>query len=134
MKKLLAILLSVLVMGLLAMFVRGGCEAPAANAPYDITLAAIQSLEAGDINETCSYFTGSSYNQMREGLQTFFIYNDIKVSDVVVDVLEETDSIARVYIEYDLQFASMGYTDTQRITKTVRCIKSNGQWYLSTTL
>lgn len=135
MKNFLLVIMTMAVVGLLVMFLRGGCVPTVHNTPHDITRAAIESLEEHNVDKTCSYFSGAAYNQMREGLYSFFTYDTITVDNLVVDVLEETNTMAKVYTEYDLRYSFLDYSDTERITKTVRCVKEvDGKWYLSTTL
>lgn len=135
MKNFIILILTGAVIFLLVVFFRAGCQAPLENTPHDVAWGAIQSLEGHDINETCSYFTGTAYNQMRSGLESFYLYDDIRVSDVVIDVRSETGSIASVYIEYDISWAFMGYSDSEHIRRYIQCVKlQDERWYINTTI
>ena len=131
MRRLVFALVLISVVGLGTVLVRSGCETPVPNTPQGILTAAIESLAVQDADLTSSYFTGVAYNQMRSGLDDFFVYENIEVDNITVDLLEQSPTIAMVYIEYDLTFSAMGYSDTVKINRIVRCIKeSDGQWYV----
>ena len=135
MKRALALLAALVIVGVLIVGFRGSCDSIDTSNPESVARAAIMALESYDIDKVCSYFTGSAYGQMAEGLDEFYgVNSNIKISNASAAAIERTGSIAKLHISYDLFREVYGHSDTIHVAKTVQAISQNGVWYLNSAI
>jgi hypothetical protein len=100
--------------------------------PESVAKAAALSLKSGDVDKVCGYFTGAAYDQMKAGLPVFFAqWSKIDVQNVNASLVSQGDTIAVVYLSYDLKVEAYGNPNTQHIAKKVQLIKIKDVWYLN---
>ncbi len=132
MKRALSLLAALVIVAVLVVGFRGGCDTTDIHNPESVARAAILSLESYDIDQVCQYFTGSAYGQMAEGLDDFYSLNsNIRINNATAAAIEKTATIATLYISYDLSREIYGHSDTIHVAKKVQAVSQNGVWYLS---
>ncbi|HUW08796.1 MAG TPA: hypothetical protein VM537_03660 [Anaerolineae bacterium] len=135
MKKILSLLAALVIVGVLVVGFRGSCDSTDTHNPESVARAAIMALESYDIDEVCSYFTGSAYGQMAEGLDEFYSLNsNIKITNATAAAIDRTVHMATLYISYDLSREIYGHADTIHVSKNIQAISQNGVWYLNSSI
>lgn len=128
----IALFIALFVCLLVLAYSHGGCSGASSSAPASVVKSAVLALPSHDATKVASYFTGQAHEDMLEGLTIFYAeYETISVQNVGVNLEHQGETIATVFLAYDLTVSAYGNTNTQHYQHTVQVVKLNGRWYLN---
>lgn len=122
----------VLVLALVAL---GGCTlvgCGGGSGPEATVRGAFKAMEAKDAEKLATYFTEDVNDEMvAEAQQYFDIFDSIKIANLKLTVVSQTEDAATIEAEYDFELKAFGQTSQEHQSDTMDLVKVNGKWLIT---
>ena len=131
MRKLAIVLIPLLLLALVVGAI--GCGV-GGRGPEDTLRGFYEAIEAKDAAKVASYFTEDVGAELMPYFEADFAnYDKIKIADLKMSVVSETEDAATVEAEYDWETTAFGETNGGHQIETIELAKVDGKWLIAET-